>query len=59
MTILESGLTAINTTSQLLTNNASTNESVNIAEQTISGLTSFGESFATIFSGVQQANETV
>lgn len=59
MTILESGLTAINTTSQVLAKNNATSDSGNIAEQAISGLSSFGESFATIFSGVQQANETV
>lgn len=51
-----SNLAALNTAPQLLTNDS---QSMNITTQAISGLTTLGESFSSIFTGVQQVSETV
>lgn len=59
MTISESNLSAINTASQLLTSNSSQNQSMNSAEQAMSGLTNLGGSFSSIFAGAQQIGENM
>lgn len=59
MTTSESSLTAMNAASQLLTNSTSKNQPINIAEQAISGLTTLGGNFSTLFSGAQQANDSM
>lgn len=58
MATSESNLAAISSASQLLTR-TSNSQSMNIAEQAISGLTNLGESFSSIFTGAQQASETL
>jgi hypothetical protein len=59
MTTSESNITAINTSRQLLTSNSSKNQPVDIVEQSMSGLTTLGESFSAIFSGAKGVKETM
>ncbi len=59
MTISDSHAVGINAASSLLANSADKYQSVNVAEQAISGLASLGSTFSEFFVGAQQVNNSL